>query len=120
MTTATATRRRQFANLNRTQKLLTADQIRSLPALRATESQGDGAMVLVKFFNPCGSQTWYATEFDPEEEVFFGLVTGMYEDELGYFSAEDFRSVAGRLQFGLSIERDIHFTPCTLEKCRGK
>jgi len=62
--------------------------------------------IIVKFFDPTGSWTWYATEYDQDTKTFFGLVDG-YEKELGYFSLEELESVKGPL--GIGIERDIHF-----------
>ena len=38
------------------------------------------------------------------------------EVELGYFSLAELKEIRGR--FGLPIERDRHFEPCTLAKCR--
>ena len=57
---------------------------------------------IAKFFDPTGSWTWYATEFDGED-TFFGLVDG-FELEWGDFSLSELQSVKGR--FGLGIERD--------------
>jgi len=62
-------------------------------------------IVVVKFFDPTGSWTWYATEFDGED-TFFGLVDG-FELEWGTFSLSELQSVKGR--FGLGIERDLYF-----------
>ena len=62
-------------------------------------------IVIVKFFDPTGSWTWYATEFDGED-IFFGLVDG-FELEWGTFSLSEMQSVKGR--FGLGIERDLYF-----------
>ena len=81
------------------------------------EEKGDSAIVVAKFFDPTGSWTWYATEYDPAERVFFGLVHG-FEDELGYFSLDELSSVRGR--FGLGIERDLHWTECPLSEVRLK
>jgi hypothetical protein len=67
--------------------------------------------VIAKFFDPCGSWTWYATEYDPKERLFFGYVRG-FENELGYFSLDELSSVKGPL--GLGIERDLHFGEHTL------
>jgi hypothetical protein len=66
-------------------------------------------IVIAKFFNPTGIGTWYATEYDPEEDMFYGYVSlyGDHNDEWGYFSLaelEDFRS-----GFGTGIERDRFF-----------
>ena len=57
---------------------------------------------VVKFFDPTGSWTWYATEFD-EKDTFFGLVDG-FELEWGPFLLSELKAVKGR--FGLGIERD--------------
>jgi hypothetical protein len=62
--------------------------------------------IVAKFFNPTGSWTWYATEYDHNTKTFFGLVDG-YEKEWGYFSLEELESVKG--SFGLGIERDRYF-----------
>lgn len=62
-------------------------------------------IVVVKFFDPTGSWTWYATEFDGND-IFFGLVDG-FELEWGTFSLSELQSVKGR--FGLGIERDLYF-----------
>ncbi len=65
-------------------------------------------VVVVKFFDPCGSWTWYAVEFD-QKDTFFGLVDGL-ELEWGYFSLGELKSVKNK-PFGLGIERDLYFTP---------
>lgn len=64
--------------------------------------------MVVKFFNPTGAGTWYATEYDPKEKIFFGYVSifGDYNDEWGYFSLEELENFKGA--FGLGIERDLH------------
>jgi len=38
---------------------------------------------IAKFFNPCRSGTWFATEYDPESKIFFGYVSifGDHNDE---------------------------------------
>ncbi len=95
--------------------LLTKEIRKKLPKLRETEGQGDDAIVIVKFFDPTGSWTWYAVEGEPildddGKEVdfqFYGLVKG-FEDELGHFNLKELASVKGR--FGLGIERDMYFT----------
>lgn len=90
-------------------KLLTKEIKRKLPKLGATDGMGDAAPVICKFFAPVGSWTWYVTEGEKQEDgdwMFFGLVDG-FEKELGYFVLSELESV--KLQFGLGIERDIHF-----------
>ena len=94
-------------------ELLPADVRRTLPALYATEHEAD-PMVWVKFFTPWTSWTWYVTEFDGED-IFFGWVEGL-DSELGYFSLSELESVRG--PGGLTIERDLYFTPCRLSEVR--
>jgi len=96
-------------------KLMTKALERQMPALYAQEGKGDEAVVFAKFFTPDSSWTWYATEYRPEERLFFGLVDGQYQ-ELGYFSLDELESVKGPL--GLPIERDLHWRPMTLGEVR--
>jgi hypothetical protein len=86
-----------------------------LPQLYAQEKLGEQAIVHVKFFTPDSNWTWYATEFDPLERIFFGLVIGL-DTELGYFSLDELQESKGGL--GLPIERDIHWTPRTIAEVR--
>ena len=91
-------------------KLLTKAIRESLPALYAQDGDPK-AKAFVKFFDPFGPATWWASEFDGED-TFFGyadLGLGPGCAELGYFSLSELESV-GR------IERDTHFTPCLLSE----
>ena len=98
-------------------KLLTKEILKKLPALYALDGKPAGEVpVPVKFFCPWSSWTWYATEFDPEGRVFFGLVVG-HAAELGYFSLAELEGVEG--PFGLKIERDLHWSG-TLEDARKR
>jgi hypothetical protein len=91
--------------------LLTKEIRKKLPPLYATEKDPD-PIIRVKFFNPCGAGTWYATEFDGTD-LFFGLCD-IQEKELGYFSLSELSTI--RLRFGLKIERDLHFGEKPLSK----
>lgn len=74
-------------------------------------------VILAKFFYPCGYATWYATEYLPEDRVFFGFCAVLPGgEEWGYFSLDELQSFRGK--FGLGIERDMHFTPCKVRDCR--
>jgi len=95
--------------------LLTKENLKALPALYTQDGKGEDAIAHVKFFDPQGSWTWYASEFDPAERLFFGVVVG-HERELGYFSLDELESFRGR--FGLGIERDRHWTPRPLRDCK--
>lgn len=96
-------------------KLMTEEVKRKLPPMGSQESKAPTeVMVTVKFFDPCGRFTFYATEYDGEDSVFGYCVSplGPDCDELGYASVSELQAVRGRL--GLGIERDIHWTPKTL------
>ena len=95
-------------------QLLTQGIRKSFPEWMSTDGQGDDAEIVVKFFTPDSSWTWYATEFD-DEDTFFGLVRG-HETELGYFSLTELQGARGPL--GLPIERDRHFGSHTIEEAR--
>lgn len=94
-------------------KLLTQEIRTQLPSLYAREHTPD-PLVVVKFFTPWTSWTWYAIEFDGED-TFFGLVDG-FDCELGYFSLRELQDVRGPGE--LRIERDLHFKPIPLSEAR--
>ena len=92
-------------------ELLTKELREKFPPLRATEGKKPEEIeIIIKFFNPTGSWTWYGTEFDGKD-IFFGYVRG-FENELGYFSLKELGSITG--PFGLGIERDLYFGKHTL------
>ena len=80
-----------------------ADQI---PPSMAQEGIGDDSIVYVKFFNPIMNWAWYVTEYDPADEIFFGLVKGI-ETEWGYFSLLELKNAKATM-------RDISFSPTRL------
>ncbi len=61
-------------------------------------------LCVVKFFDPMGSWTWYATEFDGKD-TFFGLVDG-FELEWGPWSLKEMEDI-GKSRI-LGIERDLY------------
>jgi len=104
-----------FVASERAQKLLTKEILERLPPLYSQENVRD-PVVQAKFFTPWGNWTWYATEFAPEERMFFGWVAGP-EPELGYFSLDELEAARGPA--GLRIERDIHFRPRPLSEVKA-
>ena len=97
-------------------KLLTKELRAKLPKLYETEDVPvEEKTVVVKFFTPDSSWTWYAVEFDGED-LFFGLVDG-FKKEWGYFSLRELQSVKGKL--GLPIERDLYFEPTKIKDLVG-
>ena len=92
-------------------KLLTQEILNRLPPLYAQDGKGLDAIAHVKFFTPDAQWTWYATEYDPQDRIFFGYVQGI-EDEFGYFSLDELQEVRGVL--ALPVERDFYFKPTPL------
>ena len=90
-----------------------------LAQFKKTGNQEDAKdpIVVCKFFNPTGAGSWFATEYNEEEKIFFGYVSifGDECDELGYFLLKELEEFRGR--FGLGIERDLYFSPKPLSQC---
>lgn len=88
---------------------------KQLPKLYATEKiklLGD-KVAYGRYFFPMGAYTSYILEYDPKEEIGFGLTTMGYGWELGYMSLAEMREVKVR---GLCIERDLYFEPKPLHQ----
>lgn len=99
-------------------KLLTEELKKQLPKIYSQEKVKD-PIVYAKFFFPMGRGTWYAYEYDPKEQLFFGWVKsplGADMDEIGYFSLAELESVSVH---GLHIERDRYFSPMPLSWVRN-
>ena len=102
-------------------KLLTKELKAKLPALYTQEHEAD-PIVYIKFFDPVGSWTWYATEGEERTDgdfLFFGFVIG-FEAELGYFTLSQLLSAKKKVTGirALPIERDLYFKPCTLSEVK--
>lgn len=95
-------------------ELLPAEVAATLPAMRSQEEKGSDAVAQVKFFTPWSGWTWYASEYNPEHRIFFGVVVGL-EREFGYFSLEELEGIRG--PGGIRIERDLYWTPKPLKDC---
>ena len=91
-------------------KMLTKEILEEFKKQGSTDGKKpEEVKIICKFFNPTGRGTWYATEFNEQERLFFGFVSlfGDSCDELGYFSLDELQAL--RLPLGLSIERDLNF-----------
>jgi hypothetical protein len=95
-------------------KLLTNELKSKLPRLYATQDENDPT-VFVKLFHPFSNWTWFLTEFDPDENISFGLVQGQ-EIELGYFSIAELEELRVN---GLGVERDLHWVQRPLSSVRA-
>lgn len=91
-------------------KLITKEIEKALESHPLYSQEGNNnPKVLVKFFNPCGSGSWYVTEAERQDDgdwLFFGLCH-IFDAELGYFTLSELESM--RLPFCLTIERDMYF-----------
>ena len=94
-------------------KLLTQELKKQLPPIGSQDQEADPT-VYAKFFCPWNHWTWFAYEFD-QEDIFFGFVKGDF-DEYGTFSLSELESIKGPM--GLTIERDLYFTPRPLSQCK--
>jgi len=95
--------------------LITPEIAQHLPPLYSQEEKGEDALAVAKFFTPWTNWTWYASEYDPEQRLCFGVVVG-HEREFGYFSIEELEAIKG--PGGLTIERDLHWKAKPLKECR--
>lgn len=85
--------------------------------LYSQDGKGEESVVLVKYFNPCGSGTWLITEAELQENgdwLLFGYCH-IYCWEWGYVSLKELQNL--KLPFGLSIERDLYMRKgCTVRE----
>jgi len=98
-------------------KLITKEIEEKLPKLYSQENEKN-PKIIVKFFHPLSTWTWFVTEGDKQEDgdwLFFGLVDG-FEKELGYFTLKQLEEVEVK---GLKIERDMYFGEHFLNEFRG-
>lgn len=89
-------------------KLMTKELEEAFAKMGSQENAKD-PIVLAHFFFPAGSGDWYATEYDPEEQVFFGYAN-ILEGEWGSFSLKELEAYRSK-RFMLGIERDKHWKP---------
>ncbi len=89
-------------------QLITQKLLKKLPPLYSNEDKSPyQAKVVAKFFYPFGAASWYATEYDQNDKIFFGFAN-LGDDELaelGYFSLEELKEIGA--------ERDIFWNDKT-------
>ena len=88
----------------------------ALPLTEAARAEAD-PLVRVKLFDPTSAGTWYLAGYDPETRIAWGAAY-IFEHEIGDIYIPEL--IALRDQFGLPIERDLHFAPCRLSECKGR
>lgn len=98
-------------------KLLTKEILQKFEKTGRQENVKD-PLIIAKFFYPAGAATWFATEYYPEDRMFFGFCD-LYGDptcaEWGYFSLDELEQFRGA--FGLRIERDIYYGFKRVSEC---
>lgn len=96
-------------------KLMTKEIETKLPPIYTNDNKKpEDTPIIVKFFCPWNSWTWYATEgerIEGGDMKFFGWVQGDFS-EMGYFLLSELESVRGPV--GLKIERDMYPRKLTL------
>jgi hypothetical protein len=64
-------------------------------------------VVVAKFFNSTGSETWYLINQDTNDSDYCWGICHIFEWKVGSFSKSEIENFRGK--FGLGIERDLHF-----------
>ena len=95
-------------------KLITAAIRKKLEANYAkTCETGESGNVVLKLFGGSG-MTWLITEIEPNNDTLWGLADiGMGCCEFGTISLSELESL--KFQFGLGVERDMHFSEGSVE-----
>jgi hypothetical protein len=88
---------------------MTKYDARNVPLLFSQDGAGDDAIAHMKLFHPELGWSWYIMEYDPDENLAFGLVDG-YETELGYISFDELTKIR--------VLRDTDFEPIKIGKIR--
>ena len=86
------------------------EELAKIPVFYSTEKVPlKEKIIYMHFF--LGGCDWYAAEYDPESQIFFGfaiLNDDLEMAEWGYFSLQELCDV--KVEF-LEVDRDLHFEP---------
>lgn len=86
------------------------EELSKMPAMYSTENVPLREKVIhMHFF--IGGCDWYATEYDPKDELFFGfaiLNNDLQNAEWGYFSLKELSEL--KVSF-VEVDHDLHWTP---------
>ena len=86
------------------------DELSKLPKPYSTEGVPLREKLIVMHFFMGGSD-WFAAEYDPEEQIFFGFVILNQDYEMaewGYFSLQELSEL--KVSY-LEVDRDLYWTP---------
>ncbi len=90
------------------------EDLEAIPSLYSTENIPlKEKMIYEHFF--IGGCDWYVTEYDPEDQLFFGfaiLNNDLEMAEWGYISFKELKDL--KVSF-LEVDRDLYFTPTRAE-----
>ncbi len=83
----------------------TEEQLKGIPALYEQDGKGDKAKVHLRVCIPRSGYEWLITEFDPEQELFFGFacLNDPEMAELGYISKLELEELGS--QYNLTVEK---------------
>ena len=108
-------------------RLLKAEMIEALkqyPLYSQDDKRGDAVCVAVLGI---ANIRWYILEGEQQGDdfTFFGVVTGMYQTEYGYFSLSEMESIeVNGDRYGLPVKLHIEviegFKPCKLKEIKDK
>ena len=81
------------------------EQLKGIPALYEQDGKGDKTKVHLRVCIPGSGYEWLITEFDPEQELFFGFVSLNDPEmaELGYISKLELEDLGS--QYNLTVEK---------------
>ncbi len=95
--------------------LVNKTNFHSIPSLGSQKKKGEVATVLAKFFCPTDATRYYATEYDADNRVFFGLIVKGSDIKLDYFGFDDSDQNCHEFQ---PVLQDLSFKPAKLEDVR--
>lgn len=87
--------------------------------LYSQDGKGDEAKVIIKYFTPWTSATWYVLEgeqLDDGDYEFFGICA-LQEWEYGYFRLSQLEAIRG--PWGLKVERDLYTEGYTVKQLKN-
>ncbi len=87
--------------------------------LYSQDGKKEDAICQVKFFLCVGAWSWFILEANLDEGVAYGIViSGNGEAEYGYISLSELQDL--RTKFGLTVERDVSFSPTPLKEIKDE
>jgi len=91
--------------------LMTKEIERQMPPIGSQQNVED-PLCRVKYYAPWKKFVWYGFEYDPEEQLFYGI-DGL-SGNLGYFELGELESIEG--PDGEPIKRDLAFIPTPISQ----